>query len=249
MRLGQLARKLALRPSQIVDYLAVQQIFPEEGSNAKLNDELTRQIILHFAPARLSEIIESEEKEPEPISSPMPAEAVASTKEEPLLQVENNTPAANIDDSSERPEVIKAPKIELSGLKVLGKIELKETKKKSETVASENQELPPVEEKKSEPNRPRKPQPRRKAQEENQWRNPIALQREREAREAEAKRKKEAEQEKERRTLNYQKRVKPVQPVKSSKFYEEQEEQTQINKKPEEKPKSLLGRFLRWLNS
>jgi hypothetical protein len=249
MRLGQLARKLALRPSQIVDYLAAQQLFPEEGSNAKLNDELTRQIILHFAPARLSEIIESEEKEPEPITSPMPAEVIVSANEEPVVQDENIIPVASTEVSFEKPEVIKAPKIELSGLKVIGKIELKETKKKSETVASENQELTPIEEKKPEPTRPRKPQPRRKAQEENQWRNPIAMQREREAREAEAKRKKEAEQEKERRTLNYQKRVKPAQPVKSSKFYEEQEEQTQINKKPEEKPTSLLGRFLRWLNS
>ena len=49
MRLGQLARKLAIRPSQIVDYLSTHQIYLEEGSNAKLNDEHVDRIVQHFA--------------------------------------------------------------------------------------------------------------------------------------------------------------------------------------------------------
>lgn len=251
MRLGQLARKLALRPSQIVDYLAANQIFPDEGSNAKLSDELTEKIVLHFAPTRLNEIMEAEEKMPEPAITQEIEEIVAATENaEPITQKEQIVADTTPENLSEKPEVIKAPKVELSGLKVLGKIELKETRKKEQAATeSESEEATPAVEKKPEPSRPRRPQPRRREQGESQWRNPIALQREREAREAEAKRKKEAEQEKERRTLNYQKRIKPVQQVKSSKFYEEKEAPTPKKSKQEEKPRTLLGRFLRWLNS
>jgi hypothetical protein len=70
MRLGQLARKLALRPSQIVDFLAARQIYLEEGSNAKLKDESVENIVRHFAPEKLQEIVVylNSESEIEPIA-------------------------------------------------------------------------------------------------------------------------------------------------------------------------------------
>lgn len=253
MRLGQLARKLALRPSQLIDYLATQQVFPEEGSNAKLTDELTEKIVLHFAPERLSEIKEAD-KTPERVAEtivekiePIPA------KEEvnPVQEVEQVPPVVTSEISSiENAEVIKAPKIELSGLKVLGKIELKEAKKK-EQPAEENTEQKAPEENKTESSKRKKHDHRRKStRDEREWRNPIALQREREAREAAEKRKKEIEQEKERRTLNYQKRVKHSQPARPAKIYQEDEvEKPTLKSKSVEKPKGLLGRFLHWLNS
>lgn len=253
MRLGQLARKLALRPSQLIDYLATHQIFPEEGSNAKLTDELTEKIVLHFAPERLSEIKEAD-KTPEPVAEPVieTIEAVAVKEEEnSVSEIEQTQPEVPAESSSaEKVDVIKAQKVELSGLKVLGKIELKEAKKK-EQPAEESTEEKPAEENKIESPKRKKYEPRRKpTREEREWRNPIAVQREREAREAAEKRKKEIEQEKERRTLNYQKRVKHSQPIKPTKIYQEETEQKpELKKKSTEKPKGLIGRFLHWLNS
>ncbi|MCU0368973.1 MAG: hypothetical protein MUF39_09095 [Cyclobacteriaceae bacterium] len=247
MRLGQLARKLAIRPSQIIDYLATKQEFPEEGSNAKLSDEITEQIVLHFAPDRLSQILESEEK--------APVKELASVEEESIIELTPTVEAEiteapqslSADTTTDKPEVIKAPKIELSGLKVLGKIELKDIKKK-EINPQETKEEDTAIEKRSNEKRPTKYKQDKRTQGEREWRNPIAMQREREAREAEAKRKRELELEKERRTINYQKRVKPPQPIKAVKLYDEPAENVR-KKKTEEKPKSLLGRFLRWLNS
>ena len=56
MRLAQLARKISVSPSQIIDLLAQEQLFFEDGSNAKLNDDVVRKVLLTLAPNRLSEI-------------------------------------------------------------------------------------------------------------------------------------------------------------------------------------------------
>jgi hypothetical protein len=85
MRLGQLARKLSVRPSQIVDILAKHQQFLEDGSNAKLTDDLVKQIVLHFAPDRLSEIMAVQtQEEPEPQPNPEPETVVAESAVEKI---------------------------------------------------------------------------------------------------------------------------------------------------------------------
>ena len=50
MRLGQLARKLALKPVEIVGYLAKQNIMIEDGGNTKLEDDHVALILQKFAP-------------------------------------------------------------------------------------------------------------------------------------------------------------------------------------------------------
>lgn len=247
MRLGQLARKLALRPSQIVDYLTAQQIFPDEGSNARLSDEVTERVVLHFAPERLNEIMAVEEKTPEPIAAP------ASIQEEPIVaKVEEEIIAVDV-------EVIKAPKVELSGLKVLGKIELPEPKKKTapvtesleETVVAnegEVEKIPPSE-KKPKRQEPRvNIQPRRDNYTQRTARNPIALQREEQARKEEERRKEKLEREKEKRTQYYLQRVKTGQPTKAVKMVSEPTESYSL-KEEKPAPKTWVGKFLRWLNT
>jgi len=259
MRLGQLARKLTLRPSQIVDYLSAQQIFPEEGSNTRLTDEMTERIVLHFAPQRLNEIITVEEKSPEPNPEPIQEQPVISNAEEVIAVVDTpfSTRVEVIEEnpSEDKPEVIKAPKVELSGLKVLGKIELPEPKKKAESVAESAQavegepEKIQVMEKKQ-----RKPEPRVSLQQRSEnytqrpSRNPIVIQREQKAREEEEKRKDKQEREKEKRTQYYLQRVKTGQPTKSVKIVSEPVESYQA-KEVKPKPKTWLGKFLRWLNT
>ena len=262
MRLGQLARKLALRPSQIVDYLATKQIFPDEGSNARLSDEVTVRVVLHFAPGRLNEIMTVEDKNPEPVAIPAPVneEPVITQTVEEVVTVEA-TPSPMMEVTEEKPEVevIKAPKVELSGLKVLGKIELPESKKKiapvtesqegtGETATAGEQENIPATEKKQ-----RRPEPRVNTQRRDNYpqrpvRNPIAVQREEQARKEEEKRKAKLEREKEKRTQYYFQRVKTGQPTKAAKIVDEPTESLSW-KEEKPAPKTWFGKFLRWLNT
>lgn len=247
MRLGQLARKLALRPSQIVDFLAARQIYLEEGSNAKLKDESVENIVRHFAPEKLQEIvvylnseseIEAIAKEPEVIIA----------KEEPVVEeIRAATPIAEPDLVEDKPEVIKAPKVELSGLKVLGKIELPEPKKKEvpEPASPDGQ---PISEKERAPRRERKPQAQTNRETvQPPWKNPVAQQREKEARELEEKKRAALAHQKERRRDNYFNKVKVGQPTKAVRLYEEQVEE--ISVKQEAQPKTLWGKFIKWLNT
>ncbi|MEY4930521.1 MAG: hypothetical protein RI909_1245 [Bacteroidota bacterium] len=258
MRLAQLARKLAIRPSQIVDYLAAKQIFPDEGSNARLSDEVTELVVLHFAPDRLNEIMTVDEKNTEPISLPDPVveePVLAPVKEEVIVMAVPSLPEV-VEEKIEI-EVIKAPKVELSGLKVLGKIELPEPKKKTAPVV-ESPEGTAVTEERTEPipvteKRQRRPESRTQAQPRREYtprsaRNPIALQREEQARKEEEKRKARLEREKEKRTQYYLQRVKSGQPTKAAKIVSEPTESFSL-KEEKPAPKTWLGKFLRWLNT
>lgn len=128
-----MARKLSLRPSQLVDFLAARNIETEEGSNARLDDSHVEIIVQYFAPESLNEIlkvtvaeeaIEIEKPKEEVIIPEQEQEAI---QEEPIVKV--LVPEPEITD--EEREVIRVQKIELAGLKVLGKIELPEPKKKN----------------------------------------------------------------------------------------------------------------------
>jgi len=235
MRLGQLARKLAVRPSQIVDYLSTHKIYLEEGSNAKLNDEHVDRIVLHFAPDRLKEIV-ADIKTEESLDNITPSIVTEEPeKEDPQPEILES----EADIKPEKPEVIKAPKVELSGLKVLGKIELPQPKKKDQPApepTTEETKIEPLEVKQRPENR--RPQAKSKREVQQPWRNPIALQREREALEAEERKREAAEREKERRKEHYLKRVKVGQPTKPARIVDEPVE-LHITQKSDERPRGL----------
>jgi hypothetical protein len=158
----------------------------------------------------------------------------------------------------ELPDVIKAPKMELKGLTVLGKIELPGAKKKETPV----EETPAPEPAATEPEPSAEP-PRTAAippvRRKNNYRennktserprkNPVALKREREAREAEERRKEESTRQKEKRTQYYQNRVKPSVPTKAARMIDEplyHSSETPVR----DQPKSIWGKFLRWLTT
>lgn len=237
MRLGQLARKLTLRQSDIIDFLAQRDIRIDESSNTRLEDDHVILIMKHYAPAQEEEVREAlaiETAEPE---QPMEKEEISE-----IAPVENSVE----DESTNLPDVIRVPKIELSGLKVVGKIELPEPKKKEpEPTTPEPTTATDAEpEKKNVVDRKavRHKKPRR---DHRQGANPIAQQREREAREAAEKRRFEAEREKEKRKQHYHNKVKSVRQPKSVK-------PTRTVQPPqprviEKQPATLLGRFWRWL--
>ena len=50
MRLGQLARKLELRPAEIIEFLATKNILIEDDANAKVEDNYVTLVFQQFAP-------------------------------------------------------------------------------------------------------------------------------------------------------------------------------------------------------
>ena len=245
MRLGQLARKLSLRPGQIIEFLAKNNIQVEENSNLRLESNYVELIVGHFAPESMAEIKAEPDEveeiaiavEPEPISESNIIELVTASSDEEI-QVQPDT----------LPEVIRVQKVELSGLKVLGKIDLPEPKKK-EPVADQNAVDEPTPVEKPVLNKAldkRKPkQDRRDRTHQRDRKNPIQLQREREAREEEEKKRLAIEREKEKRKRHYEeKRKSVVQPkrVKPSK------QQPTVAKRVDTRPvpKTWFGKFLRW---
>ncbi|HEY5826290.1 MAG TPA: hypothetical protein VIT44_18095 [Cyclobacteriaceae bacterium] len=251
MRLGQLARKLEIRPAEIVEFLSRNNITIEDGSNTRVEDDHTTLVIRHFNPALLIEAegapeAAKQEEVIEPIQ-PEPIQEIlieGRTEENPVSE---SVPAMEDETSVEPIEVIKAPKAELPGLKVLGKIELPESKKK-DVINPSDTDQGEVQSETRPARQERRPVRNNNRREEN-WKNPIALQREREAKEAEEKRKAQLELEKEKRMVHYLKKVKKTdQPVKSRKSdYEDQEEVS--TQKAEVPPKTWLGKFLKWLST
>lgn len=220
MRLGQLARQLDISPDKIVTFLGSRDIAIDSGANARIDDAYVDLIIQHFAPGNetLRQQVHQELELP-PASESSKSDSLA---------------------SESLPEVIKAPKVELPGLRVLGKIELPE-KKKKEPEKPQEEPLQPQENH----SKPLSRNPRRESQPRNRQ-NPVALAREREEQE---KRKREAEireREKQRKAEYYQKRLKPQPPTKAARLH--REEMEEMPALPREKPKTLWGRFLRWLN-
>jgi hypothetical protein len=211
----------------------------EESSNARMDDSHVELIVRHYAPESLAQIAEAvdEPELVEEIPQPSAVEPAVTVAESDVEE----TPA-------EEPQVIRVQKIELSGLKVLGKIELPEPKKK--------EVVPPAEEgdaitsgESSEPvgkPRTRKKGHQRPMREQRSWKNPVEMQREREARAAEEKKRKAQQLEKEKRKRHYEEKVKSVSQPRRAKPLRQQPE---VRVKPVDTrpvPKTWFGKFLRW---
>lgn len=231
MRLGQLSRKLGIHTSKIIDFLASKDIVINEDSNTRIEDEYVTWITQKYAPQLMAEVSNTlSEEKIDPIIHTALVEEIAPIEEQPTAL-----------EAAPLPELIKAPKIELSGLKVLGKIEIPEKKK-----TASSQEQPESISSNSTSTAERKKNPRRELTPRPQ-KNPVALQREREEREAKRKRKEKLQREKEKKTYNYLSRVKTQAPTKKSQYVKEQIEEAPIITK--KMPKSLWGKFLRWLRT
>jgi hypothetical protein len=245
MRLGQLARKLDKRPIDIVDFLAKKDITIEENANTKVEDAHVALVFQHFAPsASIGEAPTAD--------IPSSTDTVVSNAEK-VSDVGADygsvvQEADNLETEAEIPEVIKAPKVALSGLKIIGKIELPEPKPKLAEGTIESTVAPDAEPKavSKEPRKEKRnanfSRPQRSSS------NPIALQREREALEAKSKREEEIQRQKERRTQNYLKKVKGPQPTKAVRFVKEETEQMSAAELAEA-PKTWWGKFIKWLTT
>jgi hypothetical protein len=267
MRLGQLARKVSVRPADIVSFLSARGNPIEEGANTRVESNLVKMVIAHFAPDLDENELEISVHMPEPETDDLagfpeqPINEEQVEKEIELPKEEIVEPISSEENSAESPqteqpiEVIKAPKIELQGLKVIGKIELPQPKKKEPLAPTDESGIPQAEvappseasekKKKRDDRKPRPGENRRS--EARPRRNPIELQREREAREAEERRKEEAQREKEKRTQYYLQKVRPSGPSRAVRLIDEPV--SEMKDEAPDEPKTLWGKFVKWLTT
>ncbi len=244
MRIGTLARKLSVKPAQIVSFLETEFQSANAGAHTRLNEEHVRAVLRHFKADALFagiELIDEEPEVQEEKAAPESSAPASAWPTEPEGYLAEATPAPE-----EKPEVIKAPKIELQGLKVLGKIDLPEPKKKEGTA-----ETPPAETTGKRHDRPRKPGNRtdreRKPHRTERKPTPAEL-REQEAKAEIEKRKKEAEQRKEQRAYRYLSQVKKGT-LKHSRMRTVRQEKIDEPTPQRPAPKTWLGKVIRWFTT
>ena len=274
MRLGQLARELKIKPSEIVKFLKEDaKVEVENGPNAKLEDEHVTLVTDKFTPAVVKVVEEvKEEKEEKPVAKkadkPTPKKPVA--KEENVSDENEVFPDPKTIAVDPNAELIKARKPNFQEFKVVDKIDLPETNAKTVIEVDgvmlspeevEQREAKEKEEREAAIEAERERKAERKAEKdkekaiaEKQRIEKLAVDKERKRvreEEAEKKRKeKEAKKIKEERTAFYKaQHASQVQKsVKKTKKKVVEEESTEVASIPEE-PKTGLAKLWQWFNT
>jgi len=279
MRLGQLARKFEVSPKEIISYLKETGSTQDSlHHNSKLNEQTETLLAKHFNYVEqrsedASEEIEQKLTEPEVVELEQSTEATQSELDPPLPEaklkdlekneevvkdeVVNEEVVIETDRllellESEEPSIdlskitlIKAPKKQLTGLKVVGKIELPGPKPKP-IEKSESQAKEPKPEKSA------RRQPRQLSEEELEIRRLKAKKRKEEyqARQERRRKEKEKEQAKVLNEVHYRQklqRIRSNQPKQKDKTPKPHSSSEAPEAPPA--PKTLLGKFLRWMNT
>lgn len=286
MRLGQLSRKLQVKTAEIIDFLQSEyDVVINNHPNSKVPEELLalledrfkKEIVLESAAELENAIIEEHEVVLDVPKTETPNDS--EIQESPLEELEKvviieNSPNYNNDIVEDEAElniidgVIKAPKIEFAGVKVVGKIELPEKKIEAptDTLIEEvspidpNNDIENSEEKvNAEPITPeqvekkRKSRPSKTSQSERKDRHrrndqPLLTpeeQRRIKLKEAQKQKLEAQKAKKENRRETYSQELKPAKNNSSS----QKKKKIISNKTPKkQKPTSLWGRFIYWLN-
>ena len=258
MRLGQLARKYGISKKDIISYLKeVDPTLHSLGQNTKLDEQTVILIGNRFgepeelfdplnAPVEIEapedtpfEIMENENElveATEELSTPTSTsegEAIETDKLMELLEdEEQEVDLSNI-------TLIKAPKKELEGLKVVGKIELPEPKPKAKA------------KKEAKEPKNRRSDAGNLSPEEREKRRLKAKKRKEAYEERQERRRKEKEK-KRRKALNKARYQQKVQQAKANKL-KHKHQQPKVEEvaieEPPAPPKTLLGRFWRWMTT
>ena len=226
MRIGQLARHLNISPGEIRDFIRSQGFTVDSDTNTRLDESGIRAVLNHFAPDKIDNtstfLSEPDEKDSLVASGAPNSESSEMLPDGPV-------------------ETIRAPKIELQGLKVLGKIDLPEPKKKPEPA----EVTMPQDSEVSKPSNFR----RREQRPARPWVNPLEKQRRREAREAEEEKKRILSQQKELRAAAYHSRqlkIRSTVPVKSK---QEKQNSSSGQRIVKPRPTGFFARIWHWLTN
>ncbi|PIQ49161.1 MAG: hypothetical protein COW03_06375 [Cytophagales bacterium CG12_big_fil_rev_8_21_14_0_65_40_12] len=270
MRLRQLARKLDVNPSRLLDILSENGHSIENDPNFKLTEEQEQLITTRIASKKVEIIevieeapkeVELEEEVPTPKKKVLPKKI--ELKEPKVKKVEAPkiySLEKEIEEKTKDIELIKAPKLKLDGLKVLGKIDLPAPKQKpvKEEKEAEDKAKDVPKARRNNISEDRKPQPERKPRP-----NSIELERRRIEREAKQKREAEEKHLKALKEKHYKETVLAKQKANAAKKKKKSAqpltpkavtEEPKINKPKAQKAqkvvkkKTVLGRFWAWLN-
>lgn len=245
MRLSALARKINITPTQLITFLEEKEIEISNGLHSKLDSETVDLVYTHFLPEQKieeAEIVEKIEEEiEEKIEEEIDAEIEDKIEEKIDAEIEADIPVAQetrkeqktgtVDDlendNQDEIELIKAKKVKLEGIKIVGKIELPEKPKKeiieTEKVESETNKVKTTEKpKKNLKSINSKFDRNRKKNQRGRNRNPLTYD--------EKLKKEEREKLKERRQKNKKEKL------RKRKYYKENI-QSKTNPKPKRKKK------------
>lgn len=267
MRLGQLARKYNVSLQEVISYLKeTEPAYETLHHNSKLNEQIISLIAKRFA--YLEELSEETSEEVEQKLAEPEVSGIEETVELPQSELDESLPEAQ--DSQKKVEVvietdrllelleseetpidlskitlIKAPKKELDGLKIVGKIDLPEPKSKTVEKSEPGEKEP-------KPDRTGRHQPRQLSKEELEKRRLKAKKREEEYQARQEKRKKEKEKT-QRKTQNESRYQQKLQQAKYNQHKHKDRTQwpqssSEVKEQPLE-PKTLLGKFWRWMNT
>lgn len=278
MRLGQLSRKLKVKPQEIVDFIS--ETFKktiEVHPNSKIEDEFIAQIEEYFKlealpteepsekyedynedstsqqkDIKISHIVQEKNiiEEEYKIEQEKSANDDLTETEETILNTNNPEEALpeeiiDEDDLNLVDGIIKAPKVDIEGIKVVGKIDLPEKvvpqkEDDQENDSSINQKDKTEKQRKQ---RERKRQTRRKKPE-------ISLE-EQERKEYEAYEKRKAElkeAEKRKKKKHYEKKI-AQQKASSTKEKKKTKNSNKKDSQEDSVPTTLWGKFIKWLNT
>lgn len=255
MRLSQIARKLGVTQTTITDLLVEKGYDAPKGGNAKLNEEEVTTLYKHFDITVFTEPEVVKELEKENIVEEQVTEPVPATVEEPETEVEESAddnpkgdPAveSNSDvEEKETVEVIRAKKVKLDGIKIVGKIDLPEPKPKKEPEEEEIKETKVRKQRRNSHNRNRR-----------QKKAPLTFEQKQALDEKKRKREK-AEREKkqrEKKKAYFEKNIKPKQKASAEAVQKKKKKKVEAARKETAKVRTKLTsknpfkRFWQWLN-
>lgn len=246
MRLAQLARQLGITQSDITSALAKHGFEEKTHGNSKLEPEEIEALYKHFN-------YQAETKEQkEPDTSPEVNTTNTSESTSPSIDSEEEPkPNDRLEESkeieidreiSEPTEIIRAKKVKLEGIKVVGKIDLPEPKEK------ETKEEKPVDER---PQRVRSRKSNYKKDNKNRGRRKLSYEEKLKKEAKRIEREKEARKRKikDKKKKHYFEQVQPKsKPVKAKKKTKKKHTVNTFQKKDKPQYKNPIRKFWAWLN-
>lgn len=256
MRLNKMSKEVGMTPAEIVKVLKKERKLAIENSpNYKLDEESVKWLLDTYKKEEAETVIE---KQPEPEVSSVTEKIIAKAqakKEEKTVQVESITN----EDVLVADGKIEAEVPELTGPKIIGKIDLPAPKVKDEKVENEQSEDSTENIVKREIRKPRKP--RTAVNRKQDKRKPVVILTEQEKREKEIEkalkqREKAKKALKEKKKKAYLEKASPViekTKIKQSKKKTEIRKQQQVEAKKispkKEAPKGIFSKMWHWLNN
>lgn len=253
MRIGQLARNLNTTVPEIVTFLAGEGIDLTGHPHEKLDSDQENKVRAAFSTAPSPDPQSSPEMDPEVIEVPetvalpeilqeeVNQSEIVPEEEEEILQEEKGT---RENDASPE-DVIRAPKIQLPGLKVLGKIELP-TPKMNESGKSDEVPARPSGKLKRENTKPNKSGETPEEREARRLRSKKARLK-REEQEAQQRKEKELKVRKKRKEQFYQQQVQKT--ALETRKSNRKPAQKPVISRHSKQPKTIWGKFWKWLNT